>query len=180
MSIQFTVYEKPTDKPANWSSFHNADLPKLYETEFQGATSLEATSNPAAQIETTAIDFKGCWYPTAIDSTHVKLTGGSFTCGSIFTPTVTSISVSSSALTYIYLQATLSPTYVDGYVDGGSATAAIVTSGSSIPTSDNTYGYILLCSWQAGALVDRYAYFSLKARLTNSGSGNVRFETGMT
>lgn len=176
---QFTIYENPSEKPQNWSSFHNADLPKLYETEFQGSPSLEATSNSAAQTETTAIDFKGCWYPTAIDSTHVKLTGGSFTCGSIFTPSVSSISVSSSSLNYIYLRATLSPTTVDGYVDGGSATACIVMSGTSIPTSDNTYGYILLCTWQAGALVDRYEYFSLKARLNNSGTGNVSFEHGM-
>lgn len=177
---QFTIWENPTDKPANWSSFHNADLPKLYETEFQGSPSLEATSNPAAQIETTAaVDFKGSWYPTAIDSTHVRLTGGSFTCGSIFTPSVSSIAVSSSALNYIYLQATLSPTYVDGYVDGGTVTACTVMSGTSIPTSDNTYGYILLCSWQAGVLVDRYEYFSLKARLNNSGTGNVYFEHGM-
>jgi len=176
---QFTIWENPTDKPANWSSFHNADLPKLYETEFQGSPSLEATSNSAAQTETTAIDFKGCWYPSAVDSTHIRLTAGSFTCGSIFTPSVSSISVSSTLLNYIYLRATLSATTTDGYVSGGSATAVDILSGTSIPVSDNTYGYILLCSWQAGALVDRYEYFSLKARLNNKNVGDVYFEHGM-
>lgn len=43
---QFTIWENPTDRPANWSSFHNADLPKLYETEFQGITPFELPSFP--------------------------------------------------------------------------------------------------------------------------------------
>lgn len=123
--------------------------------------------------------FKGCWFPSAIDSTHIQLTGGSFTCGSIFTPSVSSVAVDASALTYVYLRATLSATTVDGYVTGGVATAATVLGSTTTLTSDNTYGYILLCTWQAGALVDRYEYFSLKARLNNSGVGDVYFEHGM-
>lgn len=176
---QFTIWENPTDRPANWSSFHNADLPQLYETEFQGSPSLEATSNPAAQIETTAIDFKGCWYPTAVDSTHINLTGGTFTCGATFIPNVTNITVSASTLTYIYLTATLSATYEDGYVTGGSATSASIIGSTSILSSSGTTGYIPLCSWQAGALVARFEFFSLKAKIGNFG-GAILFEPGMT
>lgn len=175
---QFTIYENKMDEKPDWSRFRNVDLADISKTEFQGLTPFELPVDSNGTPQTTAVDFRGMWYPTAIDSTHVRLTGGSFTCGSIFTPSVSSISVSSSALTYIYLRATLSPTYVDGYVDGGTATACTVMSGSTIPTSNNTYGYILLCSWQAGALVDRYEIFSLKARLNNSGTGDVQFDHG--
>lgn len=176
---QFTVYENPRDVEPNWSRLHNADLAKIYETEFQGTPDAVAVVNSEQAAAVTAIDFKGCWYPSAVDSTHIRLTAGSFTCGSIFTPSVSSISVSSTLLNYIYLRATLSATTTDGYVSGGSATAVDILSGTSIPVSDNTYGYILLCSWQAGALVDRYEYFSLKARLNNKNVGDVYFEHGM-
>lgn len=123
--------------------------------------------------------FRGCWAPSAIDSTHIKLTGGTFTCGTIFTPSVSSVSVHATSLNYVYLRATLSPTTVDGFVTGGSATAATVLSSTSTLTSDNTYGYILLCTWQAGAVVSRYEFFSLKARLGNANVGDVVFEHGM-
>lgn len=125
-------------------------------------------------------DFKGCWFPTAVDSTHVNLTGGTFTCGGVaFTPSVSGIVVSSSALTYIYLRATLSAYTDDGYVTGGVATAVDIIGSTTELASAGTTGYIKLCTWQAEALVARYEYFSLKARLGNSGVGTIVFEHGM-
>lgn len=50
MSKQFTVWENPIDRPANWSSFHNAELPKLYETEFQGIIPFEFSTTVAPEI----------------------------------------------------------------------------------------------------------------------------------
>jgi len=172
---QFTVYNPPLDTPQNWSSFHNADLPKLYETEFQGLSTVDLPTQAAESAAATTPNFKGNWYPSAIDSTHIKLTGGTITCGSIFTPSVSSITVHSSSLNYIYLRSTLSPYRTDGYVVGGSITAASVISSTSTLTSDNTYGYILLCTWQASALVAQYEFYSFFASLQNQGSGDTLF-----
>lgn len=119
--------------------------------------------------------FRGCWYPSIIDSTHIKLTGGTLTCGTIFTPSVSSVSVDASALNYVYLRATLSATTTDGYVTGGSVTAASILSSTSTLTSNNTYGYILLCTWQASALVERYEFYSFFGSLQNQGTGDTLF-----
>ena len=172
---QFTVYNPPLDTPQNWSSFHNADLPKLYETEFQGLTPVDLPTQAAESVAAVTPNFKGNWYPSAIDSTHIKLTGGTITCGSIFTPSVSSITVHATSLNYIYLRSTLSAYSLDGYVVGGSITAASVISSTSTLTSDNTYGYILLCTWQASALVDQYEFYSFFASLQNQGSGDTLF-----
>lgn len=60
---QFTIYENPTDRAQNWSSFHNADLPKLYETEFQALPEITPTSsaieNTFVSIATQGLDVKG-------------------------------------------------------------------------------------------------------------------------
>lgn len=119
--------------------------------------------------------FRGCWAPSKIDATHIKLTPGTLTCGTIFTPTVSSITVDASALTHVYLRATLDPYYTDGYVNGGGATAVDVIGSTTELNSDNTYGYILLCDWQAGAVVARYQWFSKFAVLNNQGTGDVLF-----
>lgn len=172
---QFTVYENPIDRAQNWSSFHNADLPKLYETEFQGLSTVDLPTQAAESAAAVTPNFKGNWYPSAIDSTHIKLTGGTITCGSIFTPSVSSITVHATSLNYIYLRSTLSASSLDGYVVGGSITAASVISSTSTLTSDNTYGYILLCTWQASALVTQYEFYSFFASLQNQGSGDTLF-----
>lgn len=119
--------------------------------------------------------FRGCWAPSKIDNTHIKLTPGTLTCGTIFTPTVSSVTVDASALTHVYLRATLAPYYTDGYVNGGGATAVDVIGSTTVLNSDNTYGYILLCDWQAGAVVARYQWFSKFAVLNNQGAGDVLF-----
>lgn len=174
---QFTIYENPSEKPQNWSSFHNADLPKLYETEFQGPSTVEipTTAQVAESAAAATPNFKGNWYPSAIDSTHIKLTGGTITCGSIFTPSVSSISVHATSLNYIYLRSTLSAATLDGYVVGGSITATSIISSTTTLTSDNTYGYILLCTWQSSALVQQYEFYSFFAALRNQGSGDTLF-----
>ena len=51
---QFTIYENPTDRAQNWSSFHNADLPKLYETEFQGPSTVDLPTQAAESTSITA------------------------------------------------------------------------------------------------------------------------------
>jgi len=137
------------------------------------ADGLVAESNFAPPLASSG--FVGCWAPRKIDATHISLTPGSFTCGAIFTPSVSSITVSSTSLEHIYLRATLSPSYTDGYVTGGSASAVSIIASTTTLTSDNTYGYILLCDWQAGALVARYEFFSLSAALKNAGAGDVLF-----
>lgn len=38
---QFTIYENPTDRAQNWSSFHNADLADMNAKETQGLTPFE-------------------------------------------------------------------------------------------------------------------------------------------
>lgn len=172
---QFTIYENPTSAEPNWSRLHNSDLPNLYETEFQGPSTVDLPAQAVESAAASTPNFKGNWYPSAIDSTHIKLTGGSITCGSIFTPSVSSITVHSSSLNYIYLRSTLSSSLTDGWVTGGSITAASVISSTSTLTSDNTYGYILLCTWQASALVTQYEFYSFFASLQNQGSGDTLF-----
>jgi hypothetical protein len=171
---QFTIYENKMDEKPDWSRLRNVDLADVSKTEFQGAAPFELPV-PTVESVAAAPNFKGNWYPSVIDSTHIKLTGGTITCGSIFTPTVSSVTVDASALNYIYLRATLSASKIDGYVVGGSITATSIISSTSTLTSDNTYGYILLCTWQASALVAQYEFYSFFASLQNQGSGDTLF-----
>jgi hypothetical protein len=54
------------------------------------------------------------------------------------------------------------------------ATPTIDLTATSFPANTNTAGYILLCTWQAGALVDRYALtFTLACELLQKRSGSV-------
>jgi hypothetical protein len=118
------------------------------------------------------------WTPTAASSTSINLTAGSISDGvTTRTPTVTGISVHATDLQYVYLVCTLSPTLTDGFVTGGTVTAAVITAYGSAQTNTNTTGYILLFTWQAGAIVDRFRYWSIECQLNNSGAGDTAFNT---
>ncbi len=118
------------------------------------------------------------WTPSAASSTSINLTAGSISDGfTTRTPTVTGISVHATDLQYVYLVCTLSPTLTDGFVTGGTVTSAVITAYGSAQTNTNTTGYILLFTWQAGAIVDRFRYWSIECQLNNSGAGNTAFNT---
>jgi hypothetical protein len=121
-------------------------------------------------------DFQGAWCPTRVDATTINLTPGLLRMSTEdFIPSVTGISVSASSLNYIYLKVTLDPTYIDGYCSGGGASYVEVIASTFLQTSDNTYGYIMLCTWEGGALGERVRWFNLFAELGNRGAGNVQF-----
>jgi hypothetical protein len=123
-------------------------------------------------------EFKGLWYPKRGSSdTQVIITGGSIFDGTtLHTVAGATLSVHATSLNYIYLDCGLTATTVDSYVSGGTvnATPTIATSTSAASlTNSNTAGHILLCTWQEGALVDRYAYFTLACELLQKRSGSV-------
>jgi hypothetical protein len=122
-------------------------------------------------------EFKGLWYPKRGSSdTQVIITGGSIFDGTTLSAVAgATLTVHASSLNYIYLECDLTKTTVDSYVSGGTVAPAStpITSATSMPSNTNTKGYILLCTWQAGALVDRYAYFALACELLQKRSGSV-------
>ena len=119
----------------------------------------------------------GCWQPSALDSTHIKLTPGSITDGTTtFTPDVSSVTISDGYLNYIYLACSIVPDYVDDIVVGGVITSAEIVARTSPETSTNDTGYVLLCKWENGQPPEVFAFWSLAAELLNSG-GNVLFRT---
>jgi hypothetical protein len=118
------------------------------------------------------------WTPTAASSTSINLSAGSISDGvTTRTPTVTGISVHETDLRYIYLVCTLNATRVDGFVTGGTVTAASISAYSAIQTNSDTTGYILLCTWQAGAVVDRFRYWSIECQINDNGGGGTAFNT---
>lgn len=120
--------------------------------------------------------FVGCWYPTKVNSELINLTAGSITDGiTTYLPDVTYIAVHATNAQYIYLVCTITPTLVDGYVTGGTIDSATVQAFSALQTNSNTTGYVLLCSWQAGVIGDRYTFWSLQAEIGNKGSGDAVF-----
>ena len=123
-------------------------------------------------------EFRGNWHPSAgADAEEVLITGGSIFDGTtLHTVAGATLSVHATSLNYIYLDCGLTATTVDGYVSGGTvdATPTIATSTSAASlTNSNSAGHILLCTWQEGALVDRYAYFTLACELLQKRSGSV-------
>lgn len=122
-------------------------------------------------------DFKGKWYPKRGSSdTEVIMTGGAIFDGTtLSTVAGATISVHATSLNYIYLECDLSKTTVDSYVSGGTVAPAStpLISATSVQVNTNTKGYILLCTWQAGALVDRYSYYSFACELLQKRSGSV-------
>jgi hypothetical protein len=120
--------------------------------------------------------FVGCWHPTAVNEELINLTAGSITDGiTTYLPDVTDITVHATNPQFIYLVCAITADTVDGYVTGGSITSATVQAFSSLQTNTDTTGYVLLCTWQEGAIGDRYTFWSLQAEIGNKGSGDVVF-----
>lgn len=131
-----------------------------------------------AKSSVAASSFKGCWYPSRVNAELIKLTAGSISDGiTTFTPAVTSITVSATALQYVYLVCSITPTIVDSFVTGGVITAASVQAFNMAQTTDNTTAYVLLCTWQSGVLISRYTFWSLQAEFCNAAYGTVLFRT---
>lgn len=124
--------------------------------------------------------FRGLWHPTKVNDEAVKIGAGTLFDGTtLHTIAESTIAVSASALNYIYLVCGLSPTYIDGYVTGGTVTATpTVAAYSSAQVNTNSTAYILLHTWQAGALVQDYAWFGFGTELLNKNVGDVVFNYG--
>lgn len=122
-----------------------------------------------------AAAFKGSWYPSSGGSvTSLNVTGGFIADGTtIHTIAATVLTVHAISLNYIYLVCGLNKTTVDSWVSGGVITSPTIASYTSVQQSDNTTGYIPLFTWQAGALVDRDAYFSFGCELLQKRSGSI-------
>lgn len=129
----------------------------------------------AARGGGSASSFRGLWYPSKVNNESVKIGAGSLFDGTTFhSVPETTVAVSPTALNYIYLVCNLSATLVDGYVAGGTVSSTpTIARYSSVQPNNNSTGYILLCTWQAGAVVDRYAYFALASELLNKRSGSI-------
>jgi hypothetical protein len=118
------------------------------------------------------------WTPTAASATSINLSAGSISDGvTTRTPTVTGISVHETDLRYIYLVCTLDVTRVDGFVTGGTVTAVSIAAYSALQTNSDTTGYILLCTWQAGAVVNRFRFWSIECQINDNGGGGTAFNT---
>lgn len=122
-----------------------------------------------------ASNFRGLWFPSRVNDESVKIGAGSLFDGTtLHMVPETTVVVSSTALNYIYLVCALSATLVDGYVAGGIVSSTPTISASpSVLANNNTTGYIMLCTWQSGAVVDRFAYFALASELLNKRNGSV-------
>ena len=118
------------------------------------------------------------WTPTALTSTTLSVDVGTISDGlTTHTPDGSSVTVDASALNYVYLECDLTPDTVDGYVTGGTIDDVAIAAYTSTKTTTNSKGYVLLFTWQDGALVSRSASLSLQAELLNTGTGNVLFRT---
>jgi hypothetical protein len=142
------------------------------------STELDVVVIPRGAPDSSGGTFKGLWYPKkGASDTQVIITGGSIFDGTtLHTVADATLSVHATSLNYIYLACDLTKTTVDSYVSGGTvdATPTIATSTSAASlTNSNIAGHILLCTWQAGALVDRYAYFAFACELLQKRSGSV-------
>ena len=123
--------------------------------------------------------FAGVWKPSrGASDTELNVTGGTINDGTT-THIIAdaALTVHATSLNYIYLSCALTPTLTDGYVSGGTvdATPTIISS-TSVQSNTNSAAYILLCTWQAGALVLRAAWFPYACRLGNSGTGDTLFQ----
>lgn len=119
------------------------------------------------------------WEPSAgADDEELIITGGSISDG-ITNHSVSgaTLAIHATSLNYVYLECDLSASTIDSWVSGGTITSAAITTYTTTKTTTSTKGYVLLCTWQAGALVARYRWYGLAAKLTNasSGVGDVQF-----
>jgi hypothetical protein len=117
------------------------------------------------QAQEDAAEFSGAWDPT-VSGLSLELTPGSINDGvTTFLPVVTGLSLN-SGMNYIYLRCTLDHTEVDGYVVGGTITAASIQVSSTTQASDATYGRILLCTVNTSTGdITRYAWFNFSAQV---------------
>jgi hypothetical protein len=148
------------------------------QVQIDGASSAQSHGDRVSfKVATGGGEFEGLWRPRIGSSdTQVIITGGSIYDGTtLSTVAEQTISVHATSLNYIYLDCDLTKATVDGYVSGGTVAPAStpLAAATSMPSNTNTKGYILLCTWQAGAVVDRYAYFPMAGELLQKRSGSV-------
>jgi hypothetical protein len=142
-------------------------------TGFNGSYTLSAEA--AAEVEEEAAPsveaWTGAWYPSHAGAGLIDLTAGSVSDGiTTFTPTVTGIVVHATSLNYVYLECDTTPGTLDGYVTGGVITASAIVAYTTTKTNTNSKLYILLCTWQASALVARYKYYSMTVDTRDTGA----------
>lgn len=155
----------------NWDTLRNIDRPAISLPEFQALPSSGPESTITSPSASSTSDFRGAWFPTSASSTTIDLTDGSVTDGTTtFTPDVTDIAVHATSLNYVYLECDTTPGTLDGYVTGGVITAAAIVAYTTTKTNTNSKLYILLCTWQAGALVARYKYWSMTVDTRDTGA----------
>lgn len=159
------------EAPTNLSSF----FPQLELPDYRFAS--DGSSQPLIETDRwrrTLDDlggFAGAWAPSVVDSTHINLTAGSVSDGiTTFTPTVAGISVHATSLNYVYLECDITPSTLDSYITGGVITASAIVAYTTTKTNTNSKLYVLLCTWQASALVARYKYWSMTVDTRDTGA----------
>lgn len=145
--------------------------------KIEGATQSQSRDGELTFKVSPSGEFEGMWAARAgSSSTQVIVSGGTIYDGTtLSTVAERTISVHATSLNYIYLECDLTPTTVDSYVSGGTATPAStpIASATSMPSNTNSKGYILICTWQEGALVSRNAYFPFACELLQKRSGSI-------
>lgn len=112
------------------------------------------------------------WKASAVDSTHISMSGGTITDEvATFTPDLSYIPVSESDHTYVYLHLTIEPTITNGFCSLAGITSAEVRGYTVEKTNSNTHWYILLLEWEAGSVTAQHCYFSLQCEGGYGGDG---------
>lgn len=164
------------EAPTNLSSFFpQLELPDYRFASDGSSQPLIETDRWRSPLDDLGGGFAGAWAPSVVDSTHINLTAGSVSDGiTTFTPTVTGIVVHATSLNYVYLECDTTPGTLDGYVTGGVITASAIVAYTTTKTNTNSKLYILLCTWQASALVARYKYYSMTVDTRDTGANATR------
>lgn len=141
-------------------------------TGYNGSYTISAEA--AAEVEEEAAEVEawtGAWYPSHAGAGLIDLTAGSVSDGiTTFTPDVTDIAVHETSLNYVYLECDITPSTLDSYITGGVITASAIVAYTTTKTNTNSKLYILLCTWQASALVARYKYWSMTVDTRDTGA----------
>lgn len=112
------------------------------------------------------------WKASAVDSTHISLSGGTITDEvATFTPDLSSIVVDDTELNYVYLHLEITPTITSGFCSLAGITAATVEAFTTEQTNSNTDWYILLFEWQTGNVTAQHCYFSMQCEGGYGGDG---------
>lgn len=145
----------------NWDTLRNIDRPAISLPEFQALPSSGPEPTITSPSGSTVTEFRGQWFPSFVDSTHIDVNSGSVNDGyTSYIPTLTGIVVAASALQYVYLECNLSLTIEDGFIEDGSISSVAIVAYSTLQTNTNSKAYLLLFRWQAGALVGRNEYYN--------------------